>query len=61
MKLEELRYGMKVREKNTKFEFIVVAFGGGLHGENPWVYCDFEENEGDVWEYEPEDLEPIEE
>lgn len=51
---------MRVRDRHTKFEFVVVSFGAGIDGRDAWVYCDFEGNEGDVWEFVPEDLEDAE-
>jgi hypothetical protein len=60
MDIREIRWGMKVRDRHTKFEFVVVSFGAGIDGRDAWVYCDFEGNEGDVWEFVPEDLEDAE-
>lgn len=60
MKIQELHIGQKVREKNTGWEFIVVGIGVlNLDMDSPYVYCDFEGNEGDSFEYEPEELEEI--
>ena len=60
MKIEEMRIGQRVRDIKTGWEMTVTGLGViNLDLDNPYVYCDFEGNEGDVWEYEPEDLEEV--
>lgn len=46
MKANELRIGNKVQDNNG-FVFDVVS----IHDDGT-VYCDFKENEGDVWEFD---------
>lgn len=61
MKIEEIHIGQKVREKNNKFEMVVVSVGVlSIYMGGAYVYCDFEGNEGDVLEYKPEELEEVE-
>ncbi|HEY8366414.1 MAG TPA: hypothetical protein VIL57_04615 [Bacteroidia bacterium] len=53
MTIQEIRIGDKVQDRNG-FEFEVVSlFKDGT------VYCDFEGNEGDVWEFKVEELERV--
>ena len=60
MKIEEMHIGQKVREKNHQFEMTVVCLGViSIDMRSPYVYCDFEGNDGDVFEYEPEELEEV--
>lgn len=60
MRIQDIRIGMKVRDINTNWEFIVVGVGVlNLDMDGAYVYVDFRENEGEIWEYSPEELEPI--
>lgn len=60
MKIQDLHIGQKVRDVNTKWELIVTGLGVlNIDMDSPYVYCDFKGNEGDAWEYSPEELEPI--
>lgn len=53
MRKQEIRIGDKVKDRNG-FEFEVVAlFKDGT------VYCDFEGNEGDVWEFKVDELKKV--
>lgn len=53
MTIQEIRIGDKVQDRNG-FKFEVVAlFKDGT------VYCDFEGNEGDVWEFKVDELEIV--
>lgn len=55
-----MRIGQRVRDIKTGWEMTVIGIVvANLDLDNPEVYCDFEKNEGDVWEYEPEDLEQV--
>lgn len=61
MKITELRIGDRVQNKRTKFPMVVV----GVLADTPLpinpnkgtVQLDFDDNEGDVWEEDIEDLE----
>ena len=60
MKIEEMHIGQRVRDINTGWEMTVVGLGVlNLDMEGPYVYVDFEGNAGEMWEYKPEELEPI--
>lgn len=60
MKIQDIRVGQKVRDKSTGWEMIVTVVGVvSIDMDDPYVYCDFEGNEGDVWEYSPEELEAV--
>lgn len=60
MRIQDIRIGMKVRDINTNWEFIVVGVGVlNLDMDGAYVYVDFRENVGEIWEYSPEELEPI--
>lgn len=62
MKIEDIRIGQRVREIKTGWESTVVGAGVvNLDMDYPYVYTDFDGNEGGVWEYEPDELEPVEE
>lgn len=53
MTIQEIRIGDKVQDRNG-FEFEVVAlFKDGT------VYCDFEGNEADIWEFKVDELERV--
>lgn len=61
MKIEDIRIGQRVRDVNTNWEMVVVGVGVlNLDMDAPYVYTDFEGNEGDLWEYAPDELEPVE-
>ena len=45
IKIEELRIGNKVQDNNGFIFYVVSIFEDGT------IYCDFEWNEGDVWEF----------
>jgi hypothetical protein len=61
MKITELHIGDKVRDKHTAFPMVVVGIFTTkyqLHNlEAGTVYCDFEGNDGDVFECDVKDLE----
>ena len=60
MKIQELHIGQRVRDIKTGWEMTVVGLGViNLDMDSPYVYCDFEGNEGDMWEYEPDELEAV--
>lgn len=62
MKIQDIHIGQKVREIKTDWVMIVVGVGVlNLDMEGAYVYTDFEGNVGDVWEYSPEELEPVKE
>lgn len=62
MRIQDIHIGQKVRDIKTNWEMTVVGVGVlNLDMDSPYVYTDFEGNEGDFWEYEPEELEPVEE
>lgn len=62
MKIQDFRIGQKVRDVKTKWELIVVGIGVlNLDMDGAYVYTDFEGNVGDMWEYEPDELEIVEE
>lgn len=66
MKVNELRLGMKVCYKYTKYPMVVVGLYTSLqdidNGEDDCdVYLDFEGNEGDMFEYKAHELERVEE
>lgn len=63
LKVTDIRVGDKVRDKRTGFEFIVTSIFWSLHCSptDATIYADFEENEGDPFEYELQELELIEE
>lgn len=53
MTIQEIRIGDKVQDRNG-FEFEVVAlFKDGT------VYCDFDGNEADIWEFKVDELERV--
>jgi hypothetical protein len=59
MKITELNIGDKVCNKEDGFPMTVVGLYSTLADlSNGTVYLDFEENEGDMWEEEAEDLIP---
>lgn len=61
MRIQDIHVGQRVRDIKTNWELIVVGVGViNLDMDSPYVYCDFEGNEGDVWEYDPEELEAVE-
>lgn len=60
MKIQEMHIGQRVRDINTGWEFIVTGAGViNLDMDSPYVYCDFEGNPGDAFEYDPEELEEV--
>lgn len=61
LKVTDLRIGDKVRDKQTGFEFTVTSIFWSLRCSptEATIYADFEENEGDPFEYELCDLELI--
>jgi len=63
MKITEIHIGDKVCDKRTKFPMTVVGIWS-LLGDPPTkgdVYLDFEENEGDMFEMDINDIEFCEE
>lgn len=61
MKIQDFHVGQRVRDKVTHWEFVVVGVGVlNLDMDGAYVYVDFEGNEGDMWEYEPDELEIVE-
>lgn len=62
MKIQDIHIGQRVRDIRTRWEFIVVTVGVlNIDLDSPYVYCDFEGNEADSFEYTPDELEAIEE
>lgn len=62
MKIQDIHIGQRVRDIKTNWEMTVVGVGVlNLDMDSPYVYCDFEGNQGDAWEYAPEELEAMEE
>lgn len=62
MKIQDIHIGQKVRDIKTNWEMIVVGVGVlNLDMDGAYVYTDFEGNVGEMWEYTPEELEPLEE
>lgn len=60
MKIEEMHIGQRVRDIVTGWEMTIVVLGVlNLDMDGPYVYVDFEGNEGGVIEYKPEDLEEV--
>lgn len=60
MKIQDIHVGQRVRDINTKWEMTVVGVGVlNLDMDGAYVYTDFENNVGEVWEYTPEELEPV--
>lgn len=60
MKIQDIHVGQKVRDIKTNWEMTVVGVGVvNLDMDGAYVYTDFEGNEGDTWEYTPEELEPV--
>lgn len=62
MKIEDLRIGMKVCEIGTRFPMIVTGIFSTLDdmaANKGTVYCDFEGNEGDIWEVDINELEVV--
>lgn len=61
MKITELRIGDKVQNKRTKFPMVVVGVLADtfppINPNKGIVQLDFDDNEGDVWEEDIEDLE----
>lgn len=59
--IKDFRIGQRVRDIKTQWEMTVVGLGVvNLDMDYPYVYTDFEGNEGEMWEYAPEELEIIE-
>lgn len=62
MKITELKIGDRVQEIDTRFPMTVVGLHSTLEdlktGKGT-VSLDFEGNEGDMWEYEAEELERV--
>lgn len=55
-----MHIGQRVRDIKTGWEMTVTGLNVlNLYLDRPNVYCDFEGNEGDVWEYKPEELEQV--
>lgn len=63
LRVTDIRVGDKVRDKQTGFEFIVTGIFWSLYCSptEATIYVDFEENEGDLFEYELQELELIDE
>ena len=60
MTIQELHIGQRVRDIRMGWEMTVTCLGViNLDMDSPYVYCDFEGNCGDVFEYEPEELEAV--
>lgn len=60
MKIQEMHIGQRVRDIVTGWEMTVVGLGVlNIDMDGPYVYVDFEGNEGGIDEYKPEDFEPI--
>lgn len=60
MNITELRIGDRVQEKNTRFPMTVVGLYSMFDDlKSGTVNLDFEGNEGDLWEYKPEELERV--
>lgn len=60
MKITELRIGDRVQEKHTRFPMTVVGLYSTLNDlKSGTVDLDFEDNEGDWWECEAEELERV--
>lgn len=62
MKITEIKTGDKVQLKGGSYPMVVVGIFtllSDLAGGKGTVYLDFEGNEGDVWEEDIEDLEPV--
>lgn len=59
MTIKDLHIGDKIRDKRTKWEFVVCGLWQNPYNENSIeIVCDFEGNEGDVWTFE--DIDEIE-
>ena len=57
MKITELKIGDRVKDKATGWEMYVVGlWGDPSEPEKGTVTCDFDGNDGDVWEEEIKDL-----
>lgn len=62
MKIQDIYVGQKVRDVDTNWEMVVIGVGViNLDMDGAYVYTDFDGNEGEAWEYAPEELEPVEE
>lgn len=63
LRVTDIRVGDKVRDKQTGFEFIVTGIFWSLYCSptEATIYADFKENEGDLFEYELQELELIDE
>lgn len=60
MNITELRIGDRVQEIGTRFPMTVVGLYSTLDNlKLGTVNLDFEGNEGDLWEYKPEELERV--
>lgn len=61
MKIEEMHIGQKVRDKKTKYEYILVGLGVISVGmESPYVVCDYLGNRDARYEFSPNELEDVE-
>lgn len=62
MKIQDMHIGQRVRDIETRWELTVVGLGVlNLDMDSPYVYVDFKGNEGELWEYDPDELEAVEE
>lgn len=60
MNITDIRIGDRVQEKHTRFPMTVVGLYSTLNDlKSGTVNLDFEGNEGDMWEYKPEELERV--
>ena len=61
LKVTDLRIGDKVRDKSTGYEFVVtgISWNIGAPKTEATLYLDFEENMGDVFEYELDEVEKV--
>lgn len=63
MKVSDLHIGMKVQRKVTGFPMHIIGIYSNLEQDprHTTVLCDFPDNEGDVWEYDFNEIEIAEE
>ncbi|MCF0225228.1 MAG: hypothetical protein HUK20_13250 [Fibrobacter sp.] len=60
MNIRNIRIGDRLQPKTTRFPMQVTALFTNIHDptDKGTIYLDFAENQGDPYEFDPEELEP---